>query len=59
MTAPVNALALVDRTGRLVVEPGEVQFMTGASSSDIRSRTSARIVSALTEVPPHGRFLVP
>ncbi|WP_067819813.1 glycoside hydrolase family 3 N-terminal domain-containing protein [Actinomadura kijaniata] len=59
MTAPVNALALVDRTGRLVLEPGEVQLMIGASSSDIRCRTSARIVGALTEVPPHERFLVP
>jgi beta-glucosidase len=57
LTAPVNALALLDPSGRLVVEPGEIQLMVGAGSDDIRTRATARIVGETCEVPREGRFL--
>ncbi|MEU5345394.1 MULTISPECIES: glycoside hydrolase family 3 N-terminal domain-containing protein [unclassified Streptomyces] len=57
LTAPVNALALIDPHGLLVVEPGEVDLMIGASSSDIRARTTLTITGAVTGVPRDGRFL--
>ncbi|MEV1064612.1 fibronectin type III-like domain-contianing protein [Streptomyces sp. NPDC050263] len=57
LTAPVNALALIDPHGLLVVEPGEVDIMIGASCSDIRARTTLTITGEVTGVPRDGRFL--
>lgn len=57
LTAPVNALALIDPRGALVVEPGDVDLMIGASSSDIRARTTLTFTGEVTAVPRDGRFL--
>ncbi|MFJ5306923.1 glycoside hydrolase family 3 N-terminal domain-containing protein [Streptomyces sp. NPDC088350] len=57
LTAPVNALALIDPHGVLVLEPGEVDLRIGASSSDIRARTTLTITGEVTRVPRDGRFL--
>ncbi|SEP99163.1 Fibronectin type III-like domain-containing protein [Streptomyces sp. yr375] len=57
LTAPVNALALIDPRGLLVVEPGEVDLMIGASSADIRARTTLTITGEVTRIPRDGRFL--
>ncbi|MGW0585213.1 fibronectin type III-like domain-contianing protein, partial [Streptomyces sp. NPDC002920] len=57
LTAPVNALALINPQGLLVVEPGDVDLMIAASSSDIRARTTLTITGDVTGVPRDGRFL--
>ncbi len=46
----VNQLAFYDRRMRLVVEPGEIEVMAGASSEDIRLRGSFTVTGDKAEV---------
>ncbi|MGW0664143.1 fibronectin type III-like domain-contianing protein [Streptodolium elevatio] len=57
LSAPVNALALIDPADRLVVEPGTIDLMVGSSSADVRARTSVVVTGETAEIPRAGRFL--
>jgi beta-glucosidase len=48
-----SQLAFYDRAMRLVIEPGEVQVMVGASSQDIRLEGSFRVEGKPRELRPH------
>lgn len=47
-TLPANQLAFHDERMRLVVEPGELVVMLGASSDDIRLERTIRVTGAIT-----------
>ena len=47
----MSQLALYDPEMRLVVEPGAVEVMVGASSDDIRARAEFMITGDVREIP--------
>ena len=51
-TMPTGQLAFHDEQMRLVVEPGELIVMVGASSEDIRLDQSVRVVGTTTRIAP-------
>ena len=51
-TIDPSQLAFYDAAMRLVVEPGDVEVMVGASSADLRARGSFRITGKRRELLP-------
>ncbi len=55
--APTDMLNFTGASGRRIVEPGIFALMLGASSADIRLRTTFELVGSVHELPRQWRML--
>ncbi len=56
ITLPVDMLGFTGLAGRRIVEPGNFEFMIGASSNDIRLRTEFEVTGEVRELPRNWRM---